>query len=70
MAKKKDKLDVNVDVNEPIILDSFEPLNEKKVFTIILFASSKLVKVDTEKEVSGNIANILIKKGFAKLKTI
>lgn len=69
MAKKKDKLD-NEQVNVITDVVAFEPLNEKKVFTIILLASSKLVKVDTEKEVSGNIANILIKKGFAKLKTI
>lgn len=66
MAKKKDK--VNEQPIETNIV-SFEPLNEKEVFTIILLADSKLVKVDTEKKVSGNVANSLIKKGFAKLKT-
>lgn len=43
-------------------------LNEKERFEIILLASSKLVKVDTTKKVSGNVANVLINKGFAKLK--
>lgn len=69
MAKKKDKQD-DEQVNVSTDVVAFEPLNEKEVFTIVLLASSKLVKVDTEKKVSGNIANILIKKGFAKLKTI
>jgi len=69
MAKKKDKQD-DEQVNVSTEVVAFESLNEKEVFTIILLASSKLVKVDTEKKVSGNIANILIKKGFAKLKTI
>jgi hypothetical protein len=67
MAKKKEKPNEqpNEQVNEVV---NFEPLNEKEVYQIILLSSSNLVKVDTEKKVSGNVANALIKKGFAKLK--
>lgn len=46
----------------------FEPIPENSVVTIIFFANGRDAKEDIEKEVSGNIANILIKKGFAKLK--
>lgn len=44
-------------------------LDEKSEFEITLFASSGFVKKDTIKKVSGNVANALIKKGFAELKT-
>lgn len=43
-------------------------LDEKTRVNIVLLASSKLVKVDTDKRVSGSVANVLINKGFAKLK--
>ena len=59
MAKKKEVKSIELE---------YSNISEKEVVTIILLASSKQVKEDTEKEVSGNIANILINKGFAKLK--
>lgn len=65
MAKKKDNSN-NENLNENLAEVSSIP--EKEVVKIIMLASSKQVIEDTEKEVSGNIANILINKGFAKLK--
>lgn len=67
MAKKREI--VKEEVNEPIIDKViYEPLDEKKSYDVVLLPISKMVRVETEKKVSGNIANILIKKGFAKLK--
>ena len=60
MAKKKEN------TNEDLVSVSEIPSNEK--VTIILLASSGQVKEDSEKVVGGELANILINKGFAKLK--
>jgi hypothetical protein len=64
MAKKKEVQDIVQQANDIEVSN----IPEKSIVNIILFASSRLVNEDTEKEVSGNVANILINKGFAKLK--
>ena len=63
--KNTDVIDDNT--NEKSVVETSE-INEKSVVEIVLLASSKLVKEDTVKKVSGNVANVLINKGFAKLK--
>ena len=65
MAKVNKRQDIIETTNEVVEVSN---IPEKSVVKIIMLASSKQVKEDTEKEVSGNIANILINKGFAKLK--
>jgi len=65
MAKKKDNQN-NENLNENLVEVSNIPSNEK--VTIILLASSGQVKEDSEKLVGGELANVLINKGFAKLK--
>mgnify|MGYP006055313255 FL=1 len=60
MAKKKEN------TNEDLVSVSEIPSNEK--VTIILLASSGQLKEDIEGVVGGELANILINKGFAKLK--
>lgn len=69
MAKGNKK---NTEVIDEIIVEKqvveTSEINEKQVVEIILLASSKQVKEDTVKKVSGNVANVLINKGFAKLK--
>lgn len=68
---KKNNIKTEVIDNETIektVVEKSE-INEKTVVEIILLASSKMVKIDTVKKVSGSIANVLINKGFAKLKT-
>jgi len=65
MAKKKDNSSIE-NLNEDLVSVSEIPSNEK--VTIILLASSGQVKEDSEKVVGGELANILINKGFAKLK--
>jgi len=64
MAKSK-KIE---NIEQPTENVEISNIPEREVVTIIMLASSKQVIEDTEKEVSGNIANILINKGFAKLK--
>lgn len=49
-------------------LDAVSIIPENSVVTIIFLANGKDVKEDIEKKVSGNVANILINKGLAKLK--
>jgi hypothetical protein len=46
---------------------AFVPLNEKKQFKIMITKTSGGLKKGKEHTVSGNVANILIKKGVAKL---
>jgi hypothetical protein len=61
----------NVEVNElktELIPVEVLDLDDKKEFKIILLPISGMVKKETEKEVGGNIAKVLIKKGFARLK--
>jgi hypothetical protein len=53
--------------NENVFVEVLD-LDDKKSFKIILLPISGMVKKETEKEVSGNVAKILIKKGFARLK--
>jgi len=65
MAKKKDNPSIE-NLNEDLVSVSEIPSNEK--VTIILLAYSGQVKEDSEKVVGGELANILINKGFAKLK--
>lgn len=54
-------------VNENVNVEVLD-LDDKKSFKIILLPISGMVRKETEKEVSGNVAKILIKKGFARLK--
>lgn len=65
MAKKKDIQNIEPTKENLVEVSN---ISEKSIVKIILFANGKDVKEDIEKEVSGNIANILINKGFAKLK--
>lgn len=69
MAKGNKK---NTEVIDEIVVEKqvveTSEINEKQVVEIILLSSSKQVKEDTVKKVSGNVANVLINKGFAKLK--
>lgn len=68
MAKNKNKtedIEQTVEIINPIEVSE---ILEKSVVTIIFFANGKDIKEDIEKKVSGNIANILINKGLAKLK--
>lgn len=64
MAKKNNIKDIDESTNTVEVSN----IPENSVVIIIVLASSKQVIEDTEKKVSGNIANILINKGFAKLK--
>lgn len=68
MTKKAESKKQNDEVKE-VLEAEFIMLDEKKNFDIILFSTSGMVKNDTQKNVSGSVANVLIKKGFAKLKT-
>lgn len=73
MSKKVKNIEnENIEDDTTNLVDSFEKeisnIPEKAVVIIVLLVSSGFVKEDTEKEVSGNIANNLINKGFAKLK--
>ena len=65
MAKKKNKPE---DIDESTNEVETSNIPENSVVTIIFLANGKDVKEDIEKKVSGNVANILINKGLAKLK--
>lgn len=47
--------------------ETFEALNEKSEFKIVILKATQHLREGKEHVVSGNIANILIKKGVAKL---
>lgn len=64
MAKKKNQ--ETEQSNDKVVEVSTIESNDKVV--VILLASSGQVKEDSEKTVGGHLANILINKGFAKLK--
>lgn len=61
MAKKKDEAEVIETKVE------FTPVDEKGVYTVIT-KDCKSFKAGLEYEVSGNVANALLKKGIVTLK--
>jgi len=66
MANKKEKTETIIDTPQKVEMI----FDDKKTYEITMLKSSGFVRVDTDKKVSGSVANVLINKGFATLKTI